>query len=246
MPAKLLAATIVLFAGVAAAAESGAPNIVIPVPDAQRGRVLFTSKGCVICHSVNGVGGKAGPALDAPAEGAVIDPLDFAARMWRGSMAMAILQSSELGYQIDLTGAEIADLAAFAATLSEQATFSEADIPEIMRGWTMDEPFPPDGGEWPAGSETGALDGPTDPKAADIAYGHALAERSCGFCHVIAPGRAGGATGPAFAEIAARPEVTEESIRAWLSEPHDKMPEFLRFEEAELQALAAYIKSLAP
>jgi len=245
MQLKLLAATIILCAGTAVAESAEAPMIVLPVPDAASGRLLFTSKGCVICHSVNGVGGKAGPPFDAPAEYAPIDPLAFAARMWRGSMAMAILQSSELGYQIDLTGAEIADLAAFAASLSEQSTFSEADIPEIMRGWTMDEPFPPDGGEWPAGPEVGALDGPVDPKAADIAYGHALAERACAICHVIAPGRTGGATGPAFAAIAARPDVTEESIREWLSKPHDRMPEFLRFEEAELQALAVYNKSLA-
>jgi mono/diheme cytochrome c family protein len=246
MRINLLAATIILFAGMAAAQDTAAQSIVIPVPDAKSGRVLFTSKGCVICHSVNGVGGKAGPALDAPAEGALIDPLAFAARMWRGAEAMTILQSTELGYQIELTGAEIADLAAFAASLSEQGTFSESDIPELIRGWTMDEPFPPDGGEWPAQPDVDALDETVNVNAADIAYGQSLAEASCMGCHVIAPDSAGGVAGPAFATVAARPGVTEDMIESWLSVPHEKMPEFLRFEEAELQALGAYIMSLAP
>ena len=245
MRTKLLAATLILCAAPAIAAGAEAPTIVLPVPDAKTGRFLFTSKGCVICHSVNGVGGKAGPALDAAAEGAPIDPLAFAARMWRGAEAMTLLQASELGYQIDLTGAEIADLAAFATSLPEQATFSEDDIPEIIRGWTMDEPFPPEGGEWPMRSGADALDDALEGKAADIAYGQSLAEENCTQCHVIAPGLAGGAAGPAFATIATRPEVTEGSIRTWLSAPHEQMPEFLRFEEIELQALAAYIKSLA-
>ena len=41
------------------------PNIVRHSADAANGRDLFVSKGCVICHAVNGVSGKAAPALDA-------------------------------------------------------------------------------------------------------------------------------------------------------------------------------------
>ncbi len=134
-----LAAALMLVGTGAGAQDTSTPRIVLPAPDAERGRFLFASKGCVVCHSVNGVGGSAGPALDAPPDGAPIEPLAFAARMWRGAVAMTVLQSTEFGYQIDITGDEIADLAAFAASPAVQATFSERDIPEVMKGWTLDE-----------------------------------------------------------------------------------------------------------
>jgi len=242
MRAWIIAAAAALCAGAAIAGDAAAPQMVLPVPDAERGRFLFVSKGCVICHAVNGAGGTAGPALDAADGEAMIDPLAFAARMWRGAEAMAILQSSELGYRIELTGAEIADLAAFAASRSLQGAFSEDDIPEVMRGWTMDEPLPPDDGEWPLEPETDVI-GLAEVAAA---YGRRLAGESCIGCHVVSPGGTGGATGPAFADIATRADATEGEIVAWLSQPHEKMPEFLRFESAELRALASYIESLAP
>jgi cytochrome c len=127
----------------ASAGEAGRPQMVLPLPDAGHGRFLFVSKGCVVCHSVNGAGGKAGPALDAPETPQPVAPLEFAARMWRGAVAMAVLQSMEFGYQIELSGDEIADLAAFAADAAAQDGFSDQDIPEVMRGWTVDENFPP-------------------------------------------------------------------------------------------------------
>lgn len=111
----------------------------MPIPDAARGRELFIVKGCVVCHSVNGVGGRAAPALDATAAEGPVDPLDFAARMWQGALAMADLQATEFGYQIELSGSEIADLAAFAANAGEQVLLEENDIPELMRGWTLDD-----------------------------------------------------------------------------------------------------------
>lgn len=136
----------------AAAPAAGRARLLLPYPDAGHGRFLFVSKGCVICHAVNGVGGKAGPALDAPETSgppAPVDPLDFAARMWRGAAAMAVLQSMEFGYQVEMTGDEIADLAAFAGSRRAQEGFSDADIPEMMQGWTLDESFPEEGVELP-------------------------------------------------------------------------------------------------
>jgi cytochrome c len=115
-----------------------ARSMSLPVPDAERGRRLFVAKGCVVCHSVNGIGGKAGPALDASEPAGVFDPMDFAARMWRGAPAMLDLQALEFGYQVDLSGNDIADLAAFAEDHDEQKDFSADEIPEIMRGWTLD------------------------------------------------------------------------------------------------------------
>jgi len=109
--------------------------------DAENGMTLFVDKGCVICHSVNGVGGKAAPALDAEIGAAAIDPLDFAARMWRGAPAMIELQSVELGYTISLTADEIADLAAFAADRERQKTLSLDALPETLKDGLLDEQF---------------------------------------------------------------------------------------------------------
>lgn len=124
------------------------PSVVMPLIDPERGLQLFVSKGCVLCHAINDVGGKAAPALDAPEGSTIIDPLGFVSRMWRGASAMIELQSIELGYQIVLSADELADLAAFAANRSLQADFGENDIPEPMRYWTLDEPYW-EGDEWP-------------------------------------------------------------------------------------------------
>lgn len=117
------------------------PDIVRHSANAENGRALFVSKGCVICHSVNGVGGKAAPSLDAPVGAPAIDPLEFAARMWRGAPAMIELQSIELGYTIYLTADEIGDLAAFHANREAQAKLSVDALPENIRNGLLDERF---------------------------------------------------------------------------------------------------------
>jgi len=109
--------------------------------DPESGRTLFVDKGCVICHSVNGVGGKAAPALDAPIGAPAIDPLEFAARMWRGAPAMIELQSIELGYTIYLTADDIGDLAAFSADRDTQKKVSLEGLPENIRDGLLDERF---------------------------------------------------------------------------------------------------------
>lgn len=124
--------------------------IVLPLIDPARGRRLFVAKGCVICHAVAGVGGKAAPALDADPQVRSIDVLDFAARMWRGAPAMLDLQAVELGYQIELSADEIAHLAGFAADVDAQASFSSEEIPEPMRDWMLDRPYWEEEG-WPDG-----------------------------------------------------------------------------------------------
>jgi len=108
-------------------------GLLIPPMNAQRGRALFASKGCVVCHSMNGVGGGGASNLDASEQGRLVNPYDFAARMWRGAGAMIALQNRDLGYQIQLDGREIADLAAFAHDKAEQRRFSEDDIPPLVR-----------------------------------------------------------------------------------------------------------------
>jgi cytochrome c len=115
--------------------------ILLPLMDAQRGRLLFASKGCVLCHSINGAGGKLGPSLDASEERPYIDVLDFAARMWRGAFAMAEFQAIEIGYQIELEGDELGDLAAFIYGIEQQRTFSEDEIPDLIKEWIVEEPY---------------------------------------------------------------------------------------------------------
>ena len=39
------------------ASSTGGPGYVVSFGDSVRGRDLFTGKGCVVCHSINGVGG---------------------------------------------------------------------------------------------------------------------------------------------------------------------------------------------
>ena len=117
------------------------PSILIPQINSQRGRKLFVDKACVVCHSINGVGGKAAPPLDAIDDKKYFDLMDFTARMWRGADVMIVLQNMELGYQIDLTGQEIADLAAFANDAGEQSKFSKEEIPDLINEWMLEEPL---------------------------------------------------------------------------------------------------------
>ena len=112
----------------------------MPEMNARRGRLLFVSKGCVICHAVNGVGGKAAPDLSAQIAPAGVNPLDFSARMWRGAAAMTALQQIELGYVINLDARDIADLAAFSANPAEQALLTPDSVSEDMRSWFLDAP----------------------------------------------------------------------------------------------------------
>ncbi len=132
--------TLTLAAALAAGAAVAEPAqiMTIPVPSAERGRLAFVAKGCVICHAINGAGGLAAPPLDAQEPAGVFDPLDFAARMWRGAWAMADLQATEFGDVIRLTGQEIADIAAFSENHALQQRFSLDEVPEMMRVWILD------------------------------------------------------------------------------------------------------------
>ncbi len=109
--------------------------------DPAAGRALYVAKGCVICHAVNGVGGKAAPPLDAPIGAGAVDPLDFAARMWLGAPAMIELQSIELGYTIYLTADEIGHLAAFAADREAQKQLTPDALTDELRDSLLDQRF---------------------------------------------------------------------------------------------------------
>ncbi|MEE8274308.1 MAG: cytochrome c [Alphaproteobacteria bacterium] len=113
--------------------SASGPRLLMPMMNSARGRKLFAAKGCVTCHSINGVGGEDAPSLDAHSMQPYMNPFDFAARMWRGAAAMIVLQEEAMGGQIEFTGDELADIIAFVHDEEEQHKFSEADIPpEIM------------------------------------------------------------------------------------------------------------------
>jgi hypothetical protein len=125
----------------AAAEADNGPRLVLPMVDSQKGQRLFVDKGCVLCHSVNKVGGVAGPALDAAEGDRYLDLTEFMARMWRGAFAMIELQGMELGYQLDFTGQEIGHIAAFLADPAAQRRFSERDVPDLIQDMFIREPF---------------------------------------------------------------------------------------------------------
>jgi cytochrome c len=115
-------------------------GLVMPEMNAERGRELFGSKGCVVCHAVNDIGGHHTP-LDAATMPMPMNPFEFAAKMWRGAEPMIFLQREELGYVIDLTGDELADIIAFVHDEEEQRRFSRDDFPpEMMRLMERDVP----------------------------------------------------------------------------------------------------------
>ena len=127
-------------AGEGAAVEAP-KTLVLPLVNIERGRRLFVNKGCVICHSINGIGGQAAAALDAEPGRTSIDILEFVARMLLGASAMLDLQATELGYQIGLIPQEIGDLAAFVYDPEAQAEFSYDEVPVPLQDWILNEPY---------------------------------------------------------------------------------------------------------
>jgi len=108
-------------------------GFLLPYIDPARGRKLFASKGCVVCHSINGIGGEDAPSLVSGEMKAVMNPFEFAARMWRGAATMITMQEDELGEQIEFSGSELADMIAFIHSREEQKNFTEDDIPERIK-----------------------------------------------------------------------------------------------------------------
>jgi len=122
-------------------------QLTIPIIDPKRGRQLFVTRGCVLCHAINDTGGRGGPPLDRIGDGKAADILDFTARMWRGAYAMIELQNMELGYQLDFSGEDLGHIIAFLYDKSERSKFSGNDVPDLIKDMFIDKPFSADDDE---------------------------------------------------------------------------------------------------
>lgn len=124
-------------AGQAQAAEAGTPigpGLIVPPMDPVKGKELFATKSCVVCHSVNGIGGTDAPKIDATTMDKEMSPFDFVAKMWNHAPGMIAMQESEIGGQITFeNGQQIADIIAFLHDPETQKTFTEDDIPDDIK-----------------------------------------------------------------------------------------------------------------
>ena len=104
-------------------------RLVMPLMNSDWGKRLFVSKGCVACHAINGVGGHDAPAMDAhKMKDKMMNPFDFAAKMWNHAPAMIAAQEGAFGEQIYFTGEELGDMIAFIHDDEAQHSFSEKDL----------------------------------------------------------------------------------------------------------------------
>lgn len=139
-PLTLLAAVALAGGMIASSAQAGhvaggsvlnnghGPQLVMPIMNPARGKKLFVDKGCVACHAVNGVGGHDAPAMDAHEKKGLMNPFDFAAKMWNHAPGMIAAQEGAFGEQIYFTGRELADITAFVHDDREQHSFTEKDL----------------------------------------------------------------------------------------------------------------------
>lgn len=105
----------------------------MPEMNPDRGRKLFVDKGCVACHAINGVGGHDATPLDAHTMQRMMNPFDFAAKMWTMAPAMIAAQEEALGEQVEFTGDELADIIAFVHNDQVQHNFTDSDLTDRAR-----------------------------------------------------------------------------------------------------------------
>lgn len=79
----------------------------------RRGRELFTSKRCVTCHAIAGVGGKGGPDLGMRPQELVGSVTSVAALMWNHSQAMSAEFAKRGVPRVTFSGGEMADIIAY-------------------------------------------------------------------------------------------------------------------------------------
>jgi cytochrome c551/c552 len=115
--------------------DKNAPKIrlAMPIMSPERGKKVFVNKGCVTCHSFNGVGGEDAPAMDIHTKEKLVNPFSFAAKMWDHAPGMIAAQEDELGGQLHFTGTQLADLTAFIHDADARRNFSKKDLTPRIR-----------------------------------------------------------------------------------------------------------------
>jgi cytochrome c2 len=86
-------------------------NKLLPA-DPRRGRELFNSKSCVVCHALQGEGGHTGPDLNAGRQ-SPLSMVQFAGVMWNHSPQMYQAMNARGVQRPVFSGQEMADLMAF-------------------------------------------------------------------------------------------------------------------------------------
>jgi mono/diheme cytochrome c family protein len=82
--------------------------------------------------------------------------------------------------------------------------------------------------------------------SADTIAGQTLADKWCVECHGVRADRLSpNLAAPTFPELAAKPPITEYSLRALLRSPHETMPH-ITYTPEELDDIIEYIISLKP
>ena len=130
-------------------------RLVMPRMNPRRGKELFVTKGCVACHSINGIGGHDAPNLDAHTMAPVMSPFDFAAKMWNHAQGMIYAQEEAFGEQIMFTGDELANIIAFVHHDDAQHHFTERDLSPEARKMMRHFHVEPGGGAVTHGEQLG-------------------------------------------------------------------------------------------
>lgn len=79
----------------------------------RRGREIFTSKGCIVCHPVSGVGGRGGPDLGLRGRDLIGSVATIAGLMWNHSQGMFAEFTRRGVPPVTFSGQEMADVIAY-------------------------------------------------------------------------------------------------------------------------------------
>lgn len=90
--------------------DGGGQQVQVAPGTPERGQELFAEKGCIVCHSVGGKGGKLGPELGRRQH---VSLTQFAALMWNHGPGMWAKMKERRIQVPRLTGQEMADIVAY-------------------------------------------------------------------------------------------------------------------------------------
>src|SRR5262249_40660287 len=119
---------LIAFLAPASGGPKEGPVYVLP-GRADSGRLLFSEKHCIECHSVGGVGGKVGP--DLVEAGVRRSPIEFAASIWNKAPAMMAAMQQRAVEVPQLKPEDMADLVAYLYSVRYLTSGS------ITNGWKV-------------------------------------------------------------------------------------------------------------